>query len=226
MNPALSGALGDIWIRLYSRFNHIGGSYNNYISMIRTVETGATEEQLGVHTSNYILLMIYDGVGHFVNIPEILGGQLLNNKWYLFELHLKSTEPQSFQVWMDGIMVLDAVPVLASTVNYIRMGLRTCGTTADFSTDQWWDGFTVSSTRIYPSSIIEIANSSDYITATKRYQEPVQLSDGSVQIKLDLTGLGSGPYYLFVTNNRQEISTSYQIGITPCQTITIDFRVT
>jgi hypothetical protein len=85
-------------------------------------------------------------------------------------------------------------------------------TGSDFDLTNWTDGFTISTSRIYCSSIIEIGNSSDYATADKVYQEPIYLSDGSVQIKANLTGLGSGPYYLWVTNNQQERSAPYPLS--------------
>lgn len=90
-----------------------------------------------------------------------------------------------------------------------------CGTGSSFSLDNWMDGFVLSSSRVYPSSIIEISNNATYGQGGVVSQEPVYLSDGSVQIKANLSGLGSGPYYLFVTNNRQETSVAYNLSGTP-----------
>lgn len=77
--------------------------------------------------------------------------------------------------------------------------------------DQWQDGFTVSKTRVGAASLVEIGNSADYASAVKVYQEPVYLSDSSSQIKVDLTGLGAGPFYLFITNNRGQRSSGFRL---------------
>jgi hypothetical protein len=84
---------------------------------------------------------------------------------------------------------------------------------ANFELDNWIDNFALSNTtRIYPSTVVEIGNSPTYATATKVYQEPVSLADGRITIKANLAGLGAGPYYLWVTNNRQERSPAYSLG--------------
>ncbi|MGE5298112.1 MAG: fibronectin type III domain-containing protein, partial [Acidobacteriaceae bacterium] len=46
----------------------------------------------------------------------------------------------------------------------------------------------------------------------KRTQALTSVSDGSVGFTADLAGLGSGPYYLFVTNNRQQVSSAYALS--------------
>jgi hypothetical protein len=98
-----------------------------------------------------------------------------------------------------------------TTWDWIEYGIPNWdGTTGPMNV--WFDRFVYSNSRIYPSSTVEIGDQSEYATATKVYQEPLFLSDGSVQVKADLTGLGAGPYYLFVTNNRQERSTAYLLG--------------
>jgi hypothetical protein len=63
---------------------------------------------------------------------------------------------------------------------------------------------TYSTSRIYPASKIEVSNSRIYGQGVVKWQEPLQISDTEIQVKLDLTGLGAGPYYLWITNNRQE----------------------
>ena len=86
------------------------------------------------------------------------------------------------------------------------------GTGTDFDLYNWTDGFTISTSRVYPSSVIEIGNNSTYALSTKVYQAPTALSDTSVAITCDLTGLGAGPYYLWVTNNKQERSDPYDLS--------------
>jgi hypothetical protein len=83
--------------------------------------------------------------------------------------------------------------------------------------DNYWDGFTISTSRAYPASVIEIGNSPDYATAKKVYQPPEFLSDNSIQVRADLSGLGSGPYYMWITNNRQQRTAAYALSSTPPQ---------
>jgi hypothetical protein len=152
------------------------------------------------------------------NIP---GGSIVNNKWYLIEAHFKTSSPESFQIWMDNTQIINASPPGDNTADYLLFGMINIGNSAPFNLSQWVDGFAVSTSRVYPASKIEIANSSTYASATKVYQEPVFLSDGSVQTKVNLTGLGSGPYYLFVTNNRNETSSAYSLSVSGDTTLPV-----
>jgi hypothetical protein len=90
--------------------------------------------------------------------------------------------------------------------------INACGTNAAFDLDHWWDGFAASKSRVGLASMIEIGNSPDYATATRVYQAPQYLSEITSQIKVDLSGLGSGPYYLWVTNNRGERSLPFSLS--------------
>jgi hypothetical protein len=152
----------------------------------------------------------HDGVSHNVQIPS---GQLQNNRWYGIELHWKSTGGNLFEAWIDGVQVYSAIPSNQPTLQWLMMGLiNLCGTNASFNLDHWWDGFAVSKSRIRLSSTIEIGNLPDYAKATKAYQPPEYISDASSQIRVNLAGLGSGPYYLWVTNNRGERSQPFSLS--------------
>ncbi|MBL8740271.1 MAG: hypothetical protein JNK04_04225 [Myxococcales bacterium] len=59
----------------------------------------------------------------------------------------------------------------------------------------------LSSSRVGPASKIEIGASPTY-GPDVRAQEPLSLADDAVAIRADLTGLGAGPHYLWITNNR------------------------
>ncbi|MEW6379765.1 MAG: hypothetical protein AB1611_09175 [bacterium] len=77
----------------------------------------------------------------------------------------------------------------------------------------WFDGFAMSSTRIYPASLVEIGNLSDYARATRVKQEILHISDTQIRFRANTQGLGRGPYYLWVTNNRQERSRAYLLRV-------------
>jgi hypothetical protein len=74
------------------------------------------------------------------------------------------------------------------------------------------DMITYSTSRIYPASKIEVSNSRIYGEGVVKWQEPLKISDTEIQLKLDLTSLGSGPYYLWITNNRQERSPVFSLS--------------
>ena len=67
----------------------------------------------------------------------------------------------------------------------------------------WWDGFAVSKSRIYPASTIQVGNSPTYGQGHEQYQQPIALNDTQVQFVLNTSAVGSGPYYLWITNNGQ-----------------------
>jgi len=214
INPA-GGDANEYWVRGYVRWNASGGWPSSHIKMIDIQGSGAQYYLQPSSTTNNLLPLqmnaIYDGAGHFVNIPS---GRLENNRWYALEIHWKtSSAPYVFDVWLDGTKIVTANPSAQGSMNYLLFGLvNLCGTSSGFSVDHWWDGFAVATSRIYPSAVVEIGDSPNYATATKKYQAPLFISDGEVQVTADLTGLGSGPYYLWVTNNRQERSSAYNLS--------------
>lgn len=156
---------------------------------------------------------LYDAAKVTEVVGDIPGGAIKNSTWYHIETYTKSSSPQRGIVWINGVKIIDTAVGTALAHDMMVIGIpNLAATSTGFAIDSYVDRFTVSSSRIYPSSTIEIANSATYATATKRYQEPLYLSDGSVQIKADLTGLGAGPYYLYITNNRQEVSAAYALS--------------
>jgi hypothetical protein len=212
-NAFVQGQEQDMWLRAYARWRHNSGAWPNHLKLfivnggfylqpeVSGLATGAMPDRF---------LVSYDAFNHYGIIPS---GPLTNDQWVLLEArsnHLSDT----MDVWIDGQLAYHGTDNVQTENNFwVQFGVpNACCTAADFSLDNWLDGLAVSSARVGPASTIEIANSSDYATATKVYQEPLFLSDGSVQVKADLTGLGAGPYYLFVTNNRQERSTAYLLG--------------
>lgn len=83
---------------------------------------------------------------------------------------------------------------------------------SSYNQKHYYDSMAVSSTRVYPACKVEIGNSSDYATATKKYQWPHTISDTSVVVEADLTGLGDGPYWLWVTNGQNERSSAFSLS--------------
>jgi phage anti-repressor protein len=211
INPE-GGDTGDLYYRVYARWNTEDDSWpTSHIKMIDCQGSGAQYYFQPANGSSRPTHMnaAYDGSNHNYAIPS---GQLENDRWYAMEVRWKSTSPYAFDAWVDGTQIADDSPNNPGSLNYLLFGIiNCCGTTSNFSLDHWMDGLAVSTSRIYPAAIVEIGDSSNYSTATKVYQEPIFISDSSTEVKVDLTDLGSGPYYLWVTNNKQERSSYYEL---------------
>ena len=141
------------------------------------------------------------------------GPTIVKNRWYCVELKVPiHSNNHVWQIYVDNALVFSQD--LGQGIDFTGSGNQWYGfftnwysTTPTFDQFIWTDGLGVkNNSRIGPASMIEIGNSSNYATATKVYQAPEFLSDTSLQIKVDLTGLGAGPYFLWVTNNRGERS--------------------
>ncbi len=149
--------------------------------------------------------------GYF-NFPY---GNIQFNRWYCVEIHYKNTSPRLAEIWIDGQLVHSrSNPAAVTTPDFMEIGgVNLNGLPSGGDMKVILDNVAVKSgSRVNPSSKIEISNSATYGSGTIKYQEPVYLSDGSIQVKLDLTGLGSGPYYLYVTNNQQQTSVAYSLS--------------
>jgi len=212
INPrGTDGDSGDIWIRFYCRWNLLGGAWpTNYMKIIDSQGGPVNQYYLdmagassGAPTS---FNATYDSAGHDVTIP---GGALIEDRWYTIELHWKSTSPRSYQLWVDGVQLVNATPSMNSTVEYLLFGIiNLAGTASAFSLDTWFDGLAFGPSRIYPASTIEISGDG----STWKYQEPVFLSDTSSQIKVNLSGVTGTSYRLRVTNNAQQTSAIYTLS--------------
>ena len=141
------------------------------------------------------------------------------NKWHYFEAEIDTTHYSGdrFTIWIDGIQDTQwtAGGHSGALAMYNELGIPNWDgdpltTVVPFTI--WVTRYIFSSSRIYPASKIEVGSSSIYGSGNEKWQEPVYLSDGSIHAKLDLAGLGSGPYYLWVTNNRQERSAAYNLS--------------
>jgi hypothetical protein len=204
---------GDLYFRAYLRFKVANGIWaNNYHKIFASyAPNGAFLDWIGNGGQPFRQVAIITGSNHYASIP---GGVIQENRWYLVELKLPSGSPHNYKAWIDNQLILDFNDTRSpqGTAWDMQFDINHCCTTSGYSKDNWWDGFAVSKTRVGPASLIEIGNSPNYATATKVYQAPEYLSDTSVHIKVDLSGLGSGPHYLWVTNNRGERSPAYNLA--------------
>lgn len=214
INPA-GGDANEFWVRAYVRWNLVSGGWPS--SHIKMIDIQGTNPQYYFQPDNSATGVLpskfnatHDSTSHRFNNPS---GQIQNNRWYGIEIHWKTNStPYIYDVWIDGALAYSANPVAQGGMNLLLFGvINACCTASNFVLQHWFDGFAVATSRVYLSSTVEIANSANYAAATKRYQVPTFISNTSTQITADLTGLGAGPYYLFVTNNKQERSAAFQL---------------
>ena len=146
------------------------------------------------------------GDGHVVP-SSLYGGTMPWGKWYCIEV--KKT-PTTSEVWIDGVDIGTDSWTTAEVNPAIQLGLPNgWNFPANFGTSSiWFDGAMMSTSRIYPAALVDISNSATYGSGTVVKQHIHYISDGSISFEANLTGLGSGPYYLWVTNNGQTRNTT------------------
>ena len=210
----LPQSAGDNYYREYIRYDNNSGEWPNGVLKLSLMNGPACGLYIQPASYGSAPTTIGDSYGSLsANFP---GGPIQNGRWYLLEIHYRSTSSPLVELWIDGkLMGSETSSSIALACNIIswELGVPNWFTTSSsFSMDMYTDGVTVSTSRIYPASTIEISNSATYGSGTTVYQPPLYLSDGSIQVKADLTGLGSGPYYLWVTNNGQTRSAPYNLS--------------
>lgn len=176
-----------------------GGAKNVFVNL--NPNGGAAPTQIGFLATDY-----NGGSFNWYNIP---GGAIQNNVWYLIELHVMKVGAASpvVELWMDNQPLASVSSVSGVSPNPGGWGFETntnwWSTTAGFNYTQYQDGFVINTaSRVGPASLVEIGNSSVYASASPVYQRPTTISDTSVIVTCDLTGLGAGPYWMWVTNSQ------------------------
>lgn len=205
----------EMWVRQYVRYSLNGGAWPGMGPKMTWYEgSGGTPYDLAPEPTGGPMpsrWRMWASATYNLANPA---GQMENGRWYCIEEHIKGTSPRTLEIWVDGTRILNVDQGFGLNARWADFGMVNGWDTktSAFNLDQWVDNLAVSKNqRVYCSSLVEISDSANYETATKRYQAPLYLSNGSIQIKVDLSSLGTGPYYLFVTNNRQERSQAYPL---------------
>ncbi|MBI5544433.1 MAG: fibronectin type III domain-containing protein [Deltaproteobacteria bacterium] len=200
----------DIWLRgyvkLYSANDQWAIGHSKMIDWQGTGGAGSGQFYFQPSAGDNLpvpMLMAYDGTGH-------AGAARIDSDdtWHLFELHWKCSTPHAFSAYW--LLMDHATPTtIGSNMTFVLLGfINIAGTSDGFDASYWFDNFAISSSRIYPSSTIEISGDG----TIWKYQYPVFLSDTSSQVKIDLSGLSGTNYRLRVTNNQQQTSEVYTLG--------------
>ena len=191
------------WMRAYVMYNmpnnvwpdnHLklfGAQTNTMLAYLQPASYGSPSNQW-VATLN--------GNPYYVSNPS---GTFQNNRWYLVEINQTSN---TYTVYVDRQQILSQSFSMTGNPVAWEFGIINACTTNSPITN-WIDGMALSSSRIYAASTIEISGNG----STWKYQEPVYLSDTSVQFELDLSGLSGTNYQVRVTNNQQQKSATYSL---------------
>ncbi|CAB1075302.1 hypothetical protein D1AOALGA4SA_3122 [Olavius algarvensis Delta 1 endosymbiont] len=141
-----------------------------------------------------------------VNIKYVdLPGPLTMKNWHYWEVHWKTGSPNRYEAWWNGTKIADWQVGSGQSIDWFEWGIPNYSGSGPYI-EAWFDRVVYSTSRIYQACSIEVSNSSDYNSGTKKWQHPEYLSDGTVTFKLNLTDLGTGPFYVWVTNNGQKRS--------------------
>lgn len=205
----------DYYVRFYTRWDSDGSWKwpDSYIKMLTTMGPEQRYVQAAETDGTSLptqINLVYDSANHKFDVEN----WVTDGRWYCVEARFKTSATTNLTVWIDNIEI-ENVDNISDTgeQTFIQFGMiNMCCQGADFDLSEYIDNFTVSTSRIYPSAMVEIGDGPTYESATKVYQAPTTLSDTAIDITCDLTGLGSGPYYLWVTNNKQERSDAYYLS--------------
>lgn len=211
---------GERWLRAYVQFDLLGGSFPSVYQRIFTSQTTGQYHFGTTGSSSFTATWPVSGTptSSYVTSPN---GVLSEDRWYLVEARWKTSSPAAYDLYIDNALRLSGTNMSSSQITNILFPLVSWdGTTSAFSEDVYMDNFVVASSRIGPSSMVEISNSPTYHAGTYAYQEPLFISDSQVQIKADLSAIGSGPLFLWVTNNRGEVAGPYSISGSPSGDVT------
>jgi hypothetical protein len=208
----------DFYLRTYLRMHATGGWPQNEFKMLSLYGSGTLIWAPDRTAWPATMMLFYppyqwgNGVDSD-NFPSASsGGKLVADRWYCLEMHYKLTSPASWTVWWDGIQAAFVNPGTISYSSPMYFGFNNSDGPSGMVIDGYFDSMAFGSSRLYPLSLVEIGNSSDHATAKKVVQPITSMSDAVLGINADLTGLGSGPYYLWVTNNRQQLSAAFSLS--------------
>jgi len=139
------------------------------------------------------------GNNYFGNIPS---GAMQSGRWYCIEW-MYSASTGTATEWIDGQQIVTH-SMTSSGQGYLDFGMVNIqGTTSGWAMQQYIDNMAISTTRVYPSTIVEISGDGG---TTWTYQPPTSLSETSIAITANLPTLTAANYILRVTNNGQMVA--------------------
>lgn len=193
---------------------------------------------VGRFGAEHKMIILYKGGDGFLAVyPFDDSGPLLSNKWYVDNQNgdtgattLSQTATAGKWFCMVARFKTSGSPFCTLSVNGsphvaglpgsavagsptgsgLQVNFNWSTGTAGFVGDSYINNFALSTSQLFDLTLVEIGNSATYASATKVVQAMTSASDTSIDVTCDLTGLGAGPYWMFVTNNRQ-LTASYAL---------------
>lgn len=157
------------------------------------------------------------GAAYF-GFPKALEG----DRWYCLEGRFHR-DGSAGELWLDDKSVGKGGPGAGGSWDGFMLGTVNSGcfsANPQASSYIWFDDFNFSTTgRIRPEALVYLSTSPDFNSGTKVSQELLYISDNSIQFKPNATGLGTGPLFLFVVNNKGEVSAGYSVRATTAITV-------
>jgi hypothetical protein len=198
----------DVFMRVYGRWTGTGWPSEWYKFIWNDNNIGSQPNQ-GSSLPSKWRVNHSNGNAYYYDLPT---GPLQRTRWYCIEMRYRLSSPQVLQVWVDNVLLHD-MSASGLGIRYPELGIINLdGTNSSFVGRVNVDAYAYGTSRIYPKSSIYISNNPNFSLGTKRWQHAQFLSDTQIKIECDLTGLGSGPYYLWIVNNRQQISAPFILG--------------
>lgn len=156
-------------------------------------------------------IRIVDPTGYQANAGTMPGGHWVSGRWYCVEWRIQTGSPNAVTVWVDGNQTAQTTWTGSwSPIFYVFGPINGGATPANFDMHNYFDAMAFkTSSRVYPSSIIEISGDNG---ATWKYQPPTLLSDASIVIQQELPTLSAANYLLRMTNNLQQTSATYNLS--------------
>lgn len=218
------GSPGTFYTRAYGYWTQDGVNWPSYQKWIEALgQAGYNNYYMqpnnGGGTSPPSQFVLY-ATGN--STPSNPFGSFSTGKWICIESECTfdpTVANQRIRVWQDDVLVLDLNSGWTGEMRFqlwLFGIINGCHGSGNYDQKCYTDGMVLASSRIYPECIVEISDNSVYGAGTLVKQSPLFISDSSVQVVCDLTGLGAGPYYLFARNNAQEQSASFALSGGAC----------
>lgn len=204
---SIAGGTQDRWVRVYSRWNSVGGWPDGHIKMLQVppIYFQPVQDFFG----NLPFAMLSQGCTWNNQVGAIPDGQLQLGRWYAMEMHISTTITEYF---IDGVPLQTRPGCAQPGGTFTSFGIinECCSTNPSFLLQNWMDMLAVSSTRIRPASVVELADGPVYSAAQKHFQPPVAISDTVVQVAIDMPIWT--PTHVFITNSKGEVSPAFPLS--------------
>jgi hypothetical protein len=221
----LNSPTEEVWFRAYGRWDSPTGVWSNYLKWCELRGIGGPNRGVLFQPANGVnqnpptqWVWVCNAASPNTRTTSTPYGAFELRRWYCIEAHMVCSPTigsQIFEGWIDGVqMHSQSAASFIESMRYqdVMLGIiNGCHANGGFHCQNWTDGIATSSQRIYPACTVELANGSNYATATKRYQAPVSISDSSVQFTFDSTTLTGTARWVFVTDNQQNRTAGFQV---------------